>query len=404
MKRATVVLLVLVIASAAVWGLVKYGPYVRWYMRVRWHAIEASRREPAALAAWQKEFGDLAAAPPVHDDNATAVRLAELAPGAGVNFKKTEYPASATAIGVYVNAETMKTGGPVDPPPEAVRSYLDAHKPGLDAVVDLLTHAEPPVWKTEEWLAPDPTPLAGLKQLSYVLVARALAESSAGRDADADRALSAAWQLSVSLRDFPILIEQLIAMSMTTAPASLARRLAVDAASWRVRLGEYDARAGVMHALVAEGGRKWSAGTSQMERAAHADYLDSMRVYLVGLRDQPLTAQHAAYSEADAVRDGWSAGAIIAAIGQWGFDRAWLSAGLVMLQIELTDRVLHARQLKAQLGRWPAAIPNVETSRIPGVHWIYFVGQDGRMSIAVSPTLQGTGPPLRFESGESLDK
>jgi hypothetical protein len=404
MKRAAVVVLGLVLTGAAVWGLVTYGPYLRWYTRVRWRAIEVSRREPAAEAAWQKEFGNLSAPTPVHDDNATAVRLAELAPAAGVDFKKTEYPPSQVAMGTYVNAEAMKTGGPVDPPPEDVRLYLDAHKAGLDAVVDLLTRAEPPAWKTDLWPPPDPTPLMGLKQLSLVLVARALAGASAGRDVDAARTLSAAWHLSVSLGDFPILIEQLIAMAMAPAPASLARRLAVDAGSWRARLGEYDARADTMRAMVAEGGGwKWAAGTSQMERAARADYLDVMRVYLVRLRDQKtITAEHAAYSESDALRDGWSTGTMIAVMFQPSFDHVWLSANLVTLQIELTDRVLQARALKAKLGKWPAAIPGIETSRVPGAHWVYRAGPDGRMSIALNETID-MGPPLRFEaSGAGL--
>ena len=156
----------------------------------------------------------------------------------------------------------------------------------------------------------------------------------------------------------------------------------------------------MMRALVVDTSRKFSTNNSQMARAARADYLDLMRVYLVQLRDLPVTSWSADWIDPTdhAMRDGWSAGAIVAEIARPGLDRAWISADLVMLQLELTDRVLQARQLKAQMGRWPAAIPNVETSRIAGVHWAYRLGSDGQMSIAVSPTLQWTGPfPLRFE-------
>jgi hypothetical protein len=399
MKRASVVLVGLVIAGSAVWGLVTYGPYVRFYVRLRWHAIEASRREPAALTEWQKEFGDPIAALPTHDDNATVGRLAALAPDAGVNFKgQVEWTESEQAISNYVTAESRKTGGPVGPPPDPVRAYLDAHERGLGAVVDLLTLSDPPAWKTDQWKS---APLFAVKALSNVLAAEALAQSSRGHNADAERALLASWQLNASARDDPGLVGQMIAMQIAVIQASLARRLPIGPSAWRARLGEHDYRASVLQALVIDASRRMS-GPSQMARAAHADYLDLTRAFLVRLRDQPVTTQptYAEFSEADAMRDGWSAGTIVAEIARPGLDRAWISADLVMLQLELTDRVLQARQLKAQLGRWPATIPNGETSRIAGVHWVYRLGSDGQMSIAVSPTLQWVGPPLRFESRE----
>jgi hypothetical protein len=420
MKRVAVILIGLVLAGAAIWGLVAGGPYLRWYIRVRWHAREAARREPAAVEAWRKEFGDPAetlAALPTHDDNATALRLVELAPGTGVNLKTPESGALAKAIAAYVTAESMKTGGAVDPPPDAVRSYLDAHRAALDAVVDLLTHAEAPAWKTGEWpTTPDSTPVFGLRLLSSVLAAEALDQSSRGRDATADRALVAAWQLNASVREYPHEIEQLWAADITSTQASLARRVAIDLASWRVRLGEHDYHRSLMRALVVHTDRmRFSAPASpliafgrsllfgQMERGAHADYLDLMRTHLVQLRDQSVTARPAGGNDVfdtnAMLRQGWSLGTTVAL--QWlpGLDRAWLGMDCVMLQLELTDRVLQARQQKARLGRWPAAIPDLETSRMAGVHWIYLVGQDGRMSISLDQPIQYTGPPLRFESG-----
>jgi hypothetical protein len=400
MKRAVIVGLGLAVACAAVWGLATYGPYGRWYLRVRWRAIEASRREPAALAEWRKEFGDPADALPTHDDNATVSRLAVLGPDAGVNFTgQVEWTASEQAISTYVTAESMKTGGPVSPPPDVVRAYLDAHQRGLGAVVDLLTRSDPPAWKTDQWHS---APLFAVKALSNVLVAEALAQSSRGHGADAERALLASWQLNASARDDPGIVAQALADAMATIQASLARRLPIDPVAWRVRLGDRDYRASMLQALVIDASRKrW--GTSQMGRAAHADYLDLMRAFLVQVRSQPVTTLSTSmeFRDADAMRDGWSAGTTVAMIARPGLYRAWLTADDVMLQFELTDRVLRARELKAQLGRWPAAIPDLETSRFADVHWVYRVSPDGRISIALRPTLQVMPrPPLRFESHE----
>jgi hypothetical protein len=399
MKRAVLVGLALAVAGAAAWGLVTYGPYARWYLRVRWRAIAASRREPAAVAAWQREFGDPIAALATHDDNATVGRLAALAPDAGVNFEgQVEWSASEQAIANYVNAESRRTGRPVGPPPDAVRAFLDAHQRGLDAVVDLLTRSDPPAWKTDQWTS---APLFAVKVLSTFLAAEALAQSSRGHGADAERALLASWQLNVSARDEPSLVGQINIAEIASIQASLARRLPIDPASWRLRLGEHDYRASMLQALVIDASRKrW--GTSVMGRAARADYLDLMRTFLVRLRDLPVTTPPTMeFGDADAMRDGWSAGTTVAMIARPGLYRAWLTVDGVMLQFELTDCVLRARELRARLGRWPAAIPDIETSRFAGVHWVYLVSPDGRLSIVLSPPLQGlSGQPLRFESVE----
>jgi len=399
MKRAAFVGLGLVVAGAAVWGLATYGPYLHWYVRVRWHAIEASRREPAALAEWRKEFGDPTAELPAHDDNATVGRLAALAPDAGVDFKgQVDWTESDRAISNYVTAESMKTGGPVGPPPDTVRAYLDAHQRGLGAVIDLLTRSDPPAWKTDQWKS---APLFAVKTLSNILAAEALAQSSRGDRADAERVLLASWQLNASARDDPGIVGQLIVAEIASTQASLARRLPIDPASWGVRLGEHDYRASLLRAMVIDASRRtW--GTSQMGRAAHADYLDLMRASLVQLRDHQVAAQPTFTEVSDAaLRDGWSGGAIVAMIGRPGLYPVLLTMDAVTLQFELTDRVLHARELKAQLGRWPAAIPAMETSRVVGVHWVYRVSPDGGMWIALRQPLQGvSGPPLRFESRE----
>lgn len=367
---------------------------------MRWRAIEASRREPAAVAEWRKEFGDPTAGLPTHDDNATAGRLAALAPDAGVEFKgQADWTESDRAISNYVVAEWMRTGGPVGPPPDTVRAYLDAHQRGLGAVVDLLTRSDPPAWKTDQLKS---APLLAVKTLSTILAAEALAQSSRGDRADAERALLASWQLNASARDDPGVVGQLIVEEIAIIQASVARRLPIDPASWRVRLGEHDYRASVLRALVINANqRQW--GASQMGRAAHADYLDLMRAFLVQLRDQQVAAQPTSMevSDADAMRDGWSAGAIVAMIGRPSLYPVLLGMDEVTLQLELTDRVLHARELKAQLGRWPPAIPAMETSRVVGVHWVYRVSPNGGMSIAISQSLPAmSGPPPRFEARE----
>ncbi len=76
----------------------------------------------------------------------------------------------------------------------------------------------------------------------------------------------------------------------------------------------------------------------------------------------------------------------------------------LVLDTELTDKVLEARLLRLQNGseEWPAAIPGIEVSRFPGAKWIYSVSPRGTMSLSLSkePHWDSSGLvlPNRFTS------
>jgi hypothetical protein len=85
---------------------------------------------------------------------------------------------------------------------------------------------------------------------------------------------------------------------------------------------------------------------------------------------------------------------------------SFLRADRLVVDAELTSKVLEAKGLRQNGGRWPAAIPGIETSRYPGAAWRYEASPDGgRRSIAFSRVLDspywkgGLKPlPLTFSS------
>jgi hypothetical protein len=70
-------------------------------------------------------------------------------------------------------------------------------------------------------------------------------------------------------------------------------------------------------------------------------------------------------------------------------------ADRLMVDTELTDRVLQARELRAKLGSWPQEIPGFAASRMPNAHWIYAPAPDGKLRISLSRE-------LRWEGGTGL--
>ena len=119
------------------------------------HVRETAPLEPAALAAWQAEFGDpkaLLTAFPKVDDDARATELSRLAKGLGIEFARK--PASRSdgmvsevtrgneepfrSLGDYDNVELPKSGGSIAPDfLRSSRNFLREKKGPIEDVVTL---------------------------------------------------------------------------------------------------------------------------------------------------------------------------------------------------------------------------------------------------------------------------
>jgi hypothetical protein len=392
-------------AAAIIAGLVWGAPHAYRLVSMYRHLQIAARREPAAEHDWKKEFGDpveTLAAFRKGEDSETAVRLIALAKAAGVDMRpqgKEPFPpehdpdeSARTAIHQYVDAETTKAGGPVAEPPPVVRDYLASHEKALGEVVEYLSRNEPPVWKSDVALGFDaPVPnLRGHIRLQRLLEARALFLASAGDLEAAEQTVTAAWSLNKSLRDRPEVTSQLVAISVARTQVGLLRRLAVDPVVWRERLNEHDYRASVLEALVVETDalvRSLPPGSSTSERGVRADLLDDDRAFLTGLRNAPI-GDRAFLEGAKTPENSDSPAAIIASISRPNLTNAMGRAHRLIIDTELTDRVLQARLLRDRLGRWPAEMLEISPTRVPGARWIYTLDESGRPTISFSRELR----------------
>jgi hypothetical protein len=135
------------------------------------------------------------------------------------------------------------------------------------------------------------------------------------------------------------------------------------------------------------------AGSSRYERATRAEYLDWSRIMLVGFRDAPVGDGPLAprFPKDD---DG-TPGGVLASAAMPNLAESVRRADRLTGDIELTDRVLQARELRAKLGNWPQEIPGFAASRMPDARWIYAPSptRDGKLSISLSRELRWEGGP-----------
>jgi hypothetical protein len=389
------------------------------------HVRETAPREPEARAAWSAEFGDpkdsLASYPKQPDDE-IAIRLAGLAKGLGIEMSRPR-PAEANGPSTpsATNAEPFRSfaeyddrvlAGPADSieaPPSVVANFRETAGSRIREVVDLLADSDGPRWEMNESLRlPGSVPNGlGISRLHRIVLTEALLRARDRDEAGSERALRAAWNLNRSLLDRPEVISQFIAVSLARLEAGALRHLPVDPTSWTAILAQHDFRTSMLNALTVESyGRASSLdGTSAFERASRADFLDLTRRFLVSLRDSPVcdgTPEDLLAGTPDN-RELLSAGYILGSISRPNDAHSWRRVDRLIVDIELTRKILQAREQRSRLGRWPEEIPGIEESRMSDGHWIYAVDSKGRLSIAFSRPLNwsdqhGLMLPQRYES------
>jgi hypothetical protein len=74
----------------------------------------------------------------------------------------------------------------------------------------------------------------------------------------------------------------------------------------------------------------------------------------------------------------------VANIGWPGLAAAYRGALCTNLDVELTERVLEARQAKARTGRWPETMPDVASAIVADARWVYAAHANDMMSISLS--------------------
>jgi hypothetical protein len=409
------------LVCGCVFGAIKAFVFVRFLLYSR----TAAAGEPAAAAAWRAEFGDpqalLASIPKQVNDDSTATTLIQRAKELGINLTRPavrpdgslDWPKADNAevfgsVSEYVESELRKVDLPISPPPPSVSGFFEAHRSGVDRMIEFLVESEPPRWRMDETAGPEsPLPnVSGLIRLQRVLAAEALMRAQRGDGSGADEVMRASWNLSASLRDRPELISQLIAISIARIQAGLARRIRLlPAEKWKARFQEHDYRASLLRALTVQASGRLAGlpyDRSTFSRATRADLMNMERRFLVACRDSPVTAQSVAVEQAASKEPNrFSIGEILGSIAIPNLADSWNRVNRLVVDLELTTRALEARAQRSYLGHWPKEIPGLEKSRFLGAQWVYSVSDAGRMSISFSVKpdwrhLQGLILPLEF--------
>ena len=349
--------------------------------------------------------------------NAAAEELESLVLALGLdahpNDPSAEHPSredleayQLASLGLWLDAQLRTSDDSIASAPANMRSFLEKRQPTLLRVVGLLGR-EVPQWESDPRGSPRETSgvTLAVSHLAKVLAAAALVEERAGHHAQAGDLLEATWSLSVSFSLEHDLVSQLIATALGRTQAGALRKMSEAPVQWLDRMSGVEPWRGMLDVIEADHKRRIPDPTERVE--TRMAYDRAWRAVIDPLRDlSPCEVSKLSYEEiwkpAQDELDRWQEAngdtgpKIIFAIALPNLTAAIRRAGRLLVDRELTARVLELRQEKAASrdGRWPEKFLDLDSSVCPGSSYEY---QTGGAAMAIrfkGPIDDGGGPPL----------
>ncbi len=399
----------------------------------------ARYRERQVERAWVQSFGTyelLLSRYPKTTTNETARRLETLVKPLGLDLtpktheaitahavssrssSESEVERGRHAVSSYLTAELESPKSSIDLPPKEVSSFLSAHLGDLRAVEEELLTRPPPVWSHNPSIASDRQPIpdtTALISLQRTLLGKALEESARGDDSDAQRTLDASWKLNSEYRRIPDALCQIVALAAASRQVGVLRKIAADAGLWRTRVFEHDYKQSRLDAELlwswptAAKPREWNRlafdGGKNVARRAWSWFLRPYSILVSSQFTEGLRKDYLEIRESSSVRDipdekttGRTPAQIMLSIHIPNTHSSFRRVDEFLIDAELTDKILQARQLRQQNGgKWPAAISGIDITRLPGARWVYSVSAEGmRIELNQNPYKDRGGFKLPF--------
>ncbi len=236
--------------------------------------ILASHKARTAQHGWDNSLGtwdEVMGRFPATEANGVAIELEQLAAALGVAVAPRAYIERALPgeeakhafaqlkkdvfHGYSVDQIQRRRRGAIDPPPQVLVDYIRTYDKELEDFRRLLLTGETPIWESDlSKLAAAPIPnLLGQIDLHKLLNSVALARIHSGDPDGAMEQVEASFNLARSLRDSPILINQLIYIAATRLQVAALRHIRDLPDHWIDRLGEHDPRESFVTAMKYEG-------------------------------------------------------------------------------------------------------------------------------------------------------
>ena len=305
----------------------------------------------------------------------------------------------------YVVSQSRKPTEDIDEVPARLQDYLKAHRADLDALYSLIQRSEVPRWETDiALLSRAPAPAVFYHRQLQGLIALDILESTRKREtAAAQAALEASWKINQSLRERPEFLSQMVALSVLDLQTGALRKMQHVPATWQKRIGPSEWQESFWRAMRLDAtvnSRDISDAAAPVRSPRGLDLLINSPFgkplrRLVGI--EILEANHEALSairtsnfcvlspqsaveQLERSRSPWSLGT---QYGYTNYLRAWSAWMEVMARVELTAKILQAKEARsaATAPGWSNQLVKMKSVLCPEAEWVHEVAPDGSINL-----------------------
>ncbi|MGB3298331.1 MAG: hypothetical protein WBA76_08675 [Phormidesmis sp.] len=329
------------------------------------------------------------------------------------------YRAIEAPLGQFLEAQIALSADSLAPLPPSLASYLSTVRPQLNRLQAHLLNGDRPQWEVDiERMSDQVYPFPGLSNtlnVQKLLLLSAVDYHQHHQHSKMVAALEASWQLNQAVSLRPDLTSQVSASVVSAYQAGLLRRLDDVPLQWQARLAQQAEQQSVMRGLEFDVWLQYQTlqkslaqviiRSSRFEASASGEPIKNLAywfspVYYFNLTniDTAQTAQRAldrlnalsvcATSQAEAE-------AMLATeeTARWNeaiapvpsvLARRWRVAGDRAIALELTQKVLEAKQQAPATGQWPKSLANTTSTICPQERWIYKLADDNTITISLS--------------------
>jgi hypothetical protein len=377
------------------------------------HPKPSPTRTPSLPQEVERAIADFEARYPPVELNAKALELEGLAADVGIDLApplpNRRHPSGSGRESAekledlrFISDQIEMEDDAIGMPSAKLQAFLVAKAETLQRITDLLSSGESPRWELDVRRgagAPSPGSIGQIR-LQRLLIARALIDVREARMEEAVRLLEASWRLNQSLVGRPELVSQMLAIAVARLQAGALRKGPFPVDPWvdRLRFGEL--RSSLMTSIADDAVFAAISVRHDLKRSPDfAAFLAGMR----GLRDSFANLDPCSFSEKEA-GEFWkplfqgSVSGTLAEIAVPNLSSTVFRLFRLLVESELTARVLEARTLRLPDGTRPSQTPAPESRVCPASSWTYSVGGDGSLTISFAGRFADWpySPPLKL--------
>ena len=381
-----------------------------------------------AQSAFLKKF-------PKTESNASAIKLQELTAKLGfIAFGGSQSSQKITVADAdkkafeeireeldYIDTHLQNPNDKLELPPEKIRHYLDSHADSLAAIRKYVLTHETPQWEM------DITPMIegkyyqlpsfwALANVQKILALDILYQNYQGNTQAMLETLEVSWKLNESLQNRPELTSQLDSIMIIRNQVGVIRKIDNLPPEWQQRLLKHDYRQSMLTTVELVSLSLVTVLTQKnlynyyQERGGENPYewlrysSPLFQPYIRGFARNTYQKQQKNYAQLPQENvctsnvntllpksSWWNPS------GEFVGEQEWIKGGQLMLDLELTQKIIQAKEAAAKEGKWPNSLPNLDSSICPNTKWIYQVSPDGTMSISLHPIPTWA---TKYKSGE----